>query len=215
VLLGGLFAGSVYVKVAKHLKTEAAAREKNDESKDTLYSKLNTNPNITLLVFEALLVFAITMSSRQASPRYLLDPILGGLGIGVSQLASVVLSGQALGISGAFEEFGAWLWYAVDGVRGQQSKSRPAAKNIHFALSVMLGTFLLRRLRPEFAITDNMPISDLRGFWGGFAMIFGSRLAGGCTSGHGITGMSLLSVSSIISVAAMFAGGMVLSLLVR
>lgn len=38
-------------------------------------------------------------------------------------------------------------------------------------------------------------------------MIFGSRLAGGCTSGHGISGMSQLSISSVISVAAMFAGG--------
>ena len=38
-------------------------------------------------------------------------------------------------------------------------------------------------------------------------MIFGARLAGGCTSGHGISGMSTFSISSIITVMAMLSGG--------
>jgi uncharacterized membrane protein YedE/YeeE len=45
-------------------------------------------------------------------------------------------------------------------------------------------------------------------------MVFGARIAGGCTSGHGISGMSLLSVASIISVCAMFGGGIAWGLLV-
>ena len=35
-------------------------------------------------------------------------------------------------------------------------------------------------------------------------MLFGSRLASGCTSGHGLSGMALLSVQSIVAVCAMF-----------
>ena len=38
-------------------------------------------------------------------------------------------------------------------------------------------------------------------------IIFGSRIAGGCTSGHGITGFSSLNIDSFFSVPAMFASG--------
>ena len=48
---------------------------------------------------------------------------------------------------------------------------------------------------------------------GGFASIFGARMAGGCTSGHGISGMSTLSVSSFVTMAAMFGGGIVARIL--
>lgn len=41
---------------------------------------------------------------------------------------------------------------------------------------------------------------------GGFLIVFGGRLAGGCTSGHGISGASHLSLTSFVSLAAMFAG---------
>ena len=42
-------------------------------------------------------------------------------------------------------------------------------------------------------------------------MLFGARIAGGCTSGHGISGMAQLSVGSTVAVAAMFAGGMLIA----
>ena len=44
-------------------------------------------------------------------------------------------------------------------------------------------------------------------FLGGFLMLFGSRLGSGCTSGHGLSGMGLVSLKSIVAVPAMFAGG--------
>ena len=42
---------------------------------------------------------------------------------------------------------------------------------------------------------------------GGFCILFGARLAGGCTSGHGISGFSLLITSSAVAVICMFSGG--------
>lgn len=44
-------------------------------------------------------------------------------------------------------------------------------------------------------------------FIGGFLILFGARLAGGCTSGHIISGMTQLAVSSTIFAAAVFASG--------
>lgn len=42
-------------------------------------------------------------------------------------------------------------------------------------------------------------------FAGGFLLLFGARLAGGCTSGHIIAGMSQLAVSGMVFAAATFA----------
>lgn len=45
-------------------------------------------------------------------------------------------------------------------------------------------------------------------FIGGVLILFGARLAGGCTSGHIISGMTQLSISGILFTAAVFGGGM-------
>lgn len=44
---------------------------------------------------------------------------------------------------------------------------------------------------------------------GGFLVGFGARYAGGCTSGHGITGLATLQLASLIAVAGFFAGGLI------
>jgi uncharacterized membrane protein YedE/YeeE len=50
--------------------------------------------------------------------------------------------------------------------------------------------------------------SKMSAFIGGMCLLFGSRLASGCTSGHGISGFGLLSNLSILVVISMFGGGM-------
>lgn len=46
-------------------------------------------------------------------------------------------------------------------------------------------------------------------------MVFGARVAGGCTSGHGISGMSMLAMGSLVSVVTMFGGGMGVAALLK
>lgn len=45
--------------------------------------------------------------------------------------------------------------------------------------------------------------------FGGFLLGFGSRYADGCTSGHAIMGLSLLSKASLVSVIGFFIGGII------
>jgi len=49
--------------------------------------------------------------------------------------------------------------------------------------------------------------------FGGMSMAFGARLAGGCTSGHGISGTLQLSVGSWIAVVCFFIGGIAVAML--
>jgi uncharacterized membrane protein YedE/YeeE len=44
-------------------------------------------------------------------------------------------------------------------------------------------------------------------FAGGFLLLFGARLAGGCTSGHIISGTSQLAISGMVFAVAVFAAG--------
>jgi uncharacterized protein len=49
---------------------------------------------------------------------------------------------------------------------------------------------------------------------GGFLVGFGARWAGGCTSGHAISGLAALELPSLVAVIGFFAGGLVVSWLV-
>ncbi len=69
---------------------------------------------------------------------------------------------------------------------------------------------------PELFAADQ--IFTLRGLvalvGGGFLIGFGARWAGGCTSGHAISGLSNLQLPSLIAVIGFFIGGLVMSWLV-
>jgi len=67
-------------------------------------------------------------------------------------------------------------------------------------------------LPPELFSWDN--VLTLKGISiliiGGFLVGFGARYAGGCTSGHAITGLSSLQRPSLIAVIGFFAGGLIM-----
>jgi uncharacterized membrane protein YedE/YeeE len=46
---------------------------------------------------------------------------------------------------------------------------------------------------------------------GGFFIGFGSRYAGGCTSGHSISGLSNLQLPSLIATSSFFIGGLIMA----
>ena len=50
--------------------------------------------------------------------------------------------------------------------------------------------------------------------FGGFLVGFGARWAGGCTSGHAISGLSNLQVPSLIAVVGFFIGGLIMTFLI-
>ena len=51
-------------------------------------------------------------------------------------------------------------------------------------------------------------------FIGGVVAMYGARLAGGCPSGHGLSGLSQLSVSGFLAAAGFFAGGIIMARLI-
>lgn len=69
-----------------------------------------------------------------------------------------------------------------------------------------------------FLPTQFLSFTSLKGILlaigGGFLIGFGARYAGGCTSGHAITGLSHLQLPSLITVIGFFIGGLLMTHLV-
>jgi uncharacterized membrane protein YedE/YeeE len=77
-----------------------------------------------------------------------------------------------------------------------------------------LGIYFDGQLNPSQIFGPDF-ISSPKGFSvlliGGFLVGFGTRYAGGCTSGHAISGLSNLQIPSLIAVIGFFAGGLIMT----
>lgn len=82
-------------------------------------------------------------------------------------------------------------------------------------VGLLIGGFLASRLgkQPPVSTESVHPGETTTGkryrdaFLGGVLIVFGARLAGGCTSGHIISGITQLSVSGLLFAAGVFATG--------
>ncbi|BCR99679.1 uncharacterized protein AKAW2_50021A [Aspergillus luchuensis] len=218
VLLGGLLGGLLYASVARVLGRQpgascAATTGKTDNS---LPWKLRISPRTAMMGFQ-MMCFSLIVAVKYLAPRHApaaVDPIVGGILIGLAQLVSLFMTKAPVGVSTSYEDIGRWVWSSINGgasvepvLSRKQKPALPLTKSVCFAGGILVSSYLISRMVPELARVDALSIAPLRGVLGGLVMVFGARVAGGCTSGHGISGMSMLGTSSIITVTSMFAAG--------
>ncbi|KAI1436701.1 hypothetical protein GGR50DRAFT_185137 [Xylaria sp. CBS 124048] len=135
---------------------------------------------------------------KQASP---IGPVQGGLLIASAQLLSVLVRDTLLGTSTSFEEFGDHVKWMMKG--GGEGKPKS------WSYMVVVSGMMVGGLGASFAVPLSQTaavVSPLRLVLGGALLVLGARIGGGCTSGHGISGISQLSAASFVSVMAMFVG---------
>jgi len=129
-----------------------------------------------------------------------LASLLGGVLIGLSASAMLLLDGKIAGISGI-------LAGVLKPVKGD------TLWRICFLTGLLAGGLLLKELLPrafEFGLIRPFPLLAIAGLLVGF----GTRLGSGCTSGHGVCGVSRLSPRSLVSTATfIFTGALVVYLL--
>jgi len=160
------------------------------------------------------------------------SPYLSGVLIGLLQIPAFLLIGTALGTSSSYVTVGASLAEFVDpDVRtiAYAAKHLDGAKNwwqVALVAGIALGALVsaslsgMRRhgIAPVWrhALGTSSPLARFAvAFIAGFVMLAGARIADGCTSGHGISGIAQLAIASFIAVAAMFAGGIATAMFLR
>lgn len=180
----------------------------------TVSQILGLSRGATLVLLEAVFlgVIAATTIYTPPFPGIKMSGAVGGLLIGLSQLLSLITRRSMVGISGSFEELGNLFWSKFKSGEGKASPQ--SLQNVIFAVSAGLGALAAVKAFPAFAAGTPFEVPPVLATIGGALMVVGARLAGGCTSGHGISGISLLSVSSIITIASTFAAGSVVAKLV-
>jgi uncharacterized membrane protein YedE/YeeE len=60
----------------------------------------------------------------------------------------------------------------------------------------------------------NPALRGIAAFIGGIIAMFGARLAGGCPSGHGLSGVGQLAASGLIAMVFFFVGGIIMTRIV-
>ncbi len=89
-----------------------------------------------------------------------------------------------------------------------------------FVLGIFFGSFLSSNYSGSFSWTalpdswrarfgESVSKRSVVAFIGGFIALFGVRMAGGCPSGHGLSGMAQLSVSGLLAMIGFFVGGII------
>lgn len=58
---------------------------------------------------------------------------------------------------------------------------------------------------------ESIPLRAVFAFAGGAVAMFGARMAGGCPSGHGLSGLMQLSLSGFLAMAGFFGAGVVVA----
>jgi uncharacterized membrane protein YedE/YeeE len=153
------------------------------------------------------------------------SPYLVGALIGVLTWLTFLIADKPLGASTAYARVAGLIAKAVAPAHTRSlpyfQKNKPRVDwPLVLIIAVIGGAFLAaltggeitgRWLPPMWAerFGDSVPLRLTIGFVGGALMGFGSRVAGGCTSGHGISGALQLSVGSWLSLICFFITGAV------
>jgi uncharacterized membrane protein YedE/YeeE len=163
------------------------------------------------------------------------SPYVCGIGIGVLSWFAFATANKHLAITLQYEHIAAFLqmalapeataenrYYAVRTEAGLEPK---IGWYLMLLIGVFLGSFLSSWLSGDRSRV-NVPAlwrwrfgdSKLKrfaaAFLGGAIMVFGARIAGGCTSGHGISGTLQLSVQSWTFIILAFVAAVATALLI-
>jgi uncharacterized membrane protein YedE/YeeE len=121
---------------------------------------------------------------------------------------SSTIGGVIIGLGAALMLFGLGRIAGISGIFGGLlvPKAGDVAWRLAFVLGLVLGGALMFQLAPDMftiGIDRSLPIITIAGLLVGF----GTRMGNGCTSGHGVCGISRLSPRSIVATVTFMVTG--------
>lgn len=129
--------------------------------------------------------------------------LLGGVLIGLSAILLMLTNGKIAGISGI-----------VSRIFPPNADTSNIREGLIFIFGLILAIPFYQVFTgdaPEQIITSNMPLLVIAGLLVGFGSVWGS----GCTSGHGVCGISRMSKRSIIATCTFMLSGFITVFLLR
>ncbi|KAK5167037.1 uncharacterized protein LTR77_007766 [Saxophila tyrrhenica] len=242
VVIGGLLGAITFVRLQDSLTRARAQKETQTAPQDPpnptlsksqsktpldIATALGIPPMVLLLIWVPMclavmrIAFARDRSQALSNPG-ILPPAYGGLFIGLAQFATVSFAGHALGASSGYEHVARWLQSKVtskpsNGEGGQPLLTGSVIFSIGIVCSAAMQNYIFNGVKPFANNGIQFPsnLVALQMVAGGWAMVLGSRVARGCTSGHGISGLSKFSLPSLVTTASMFGMGIASTAMLR
>jgi len=118
--------------------------------------------------------------------------IIGGMIIGLAAGLLWFLNGRILGVSGIIGGIFAF-------------SNQDTLWRVLFLMGLLSGGAIMYGVQPS--AFEMLPISTPAVLLAGFLVGFGTRLSNGCTSGHGVCGISRISARSISATLVFMAAG--------
>ena len=205
-MLGGIIGSVTYAFVKDFLPATTSGLFLHSDILGIPYLKLA----IPIFGLIAASLAGAELWNHKRGQKIFYEPYLSGLAIGLLQLPAMFFINTTLGTSSAFLTIPATCMRLAGIENSTLCKFSSVPKNywqVGLDLGITLGSWIYsnRNNTPKARRTQSQVGKCLLG---GFLLLFGARLADGCTSGHGLSGMANLSVSSLVAVAAMFTSGM-------
>jgi uncharacterized membrane protein YedE/YeeE len=158
------------------------------------------------------------------------SPYIVGTLIGVLSWVTFGVMGEALGVSTTFVRVAGLIEgvFSPEHVKGNAyyAKYMIAEPAVDWQMMLVIGVFIGAAISSRLGQTRSVEVVPelwawrfgpsrilryLAAFVGGALVLIGSRLAGGCTSGHGISGGLQYALGSWVFVVAFFASGVLAS----
>lgn len=214
-IIGGLTGGFVFTELYPHI----AGILGPDWGKISLNSLLGNSVLFYLItvVFGILLILvAFRLHKKSSNGDY--KWLVSGIALAVLNLIVFLASttNRPIGASTAYP-------YTADVLTGSTGNdyfskiSTPGHWELIFLAGAFLAGLVISLIKKEFKLTlihenwqkyhgTNKLKRIIWSFIGGFILIFGARMAGGCTSGHILSGGMQLAISSLVFAVFVFAG---------
>jgi uncharacterized protein len=141
------------------------------------------------------------MKGKDKMRTEFLNALAGGGLIGVATTILLLFNGRVTGISGI-----------VSGAINPQKNE--TLWRWAFVLGLIVGGFVLKATFPEFFL-GRLATQDWTLILAGALVGFGTLLGSGCTSGHGVCGISRFSIRSIIATVTFILSGIISIVLFR
>ncbi len=138
---------------------------------------------------------------------------ISGVLVGLTVPLLFVLTGQGFGISTSLQQIGAMCSPNSKLAYFAKYNRRAGLWVLLFAVGIAIGGFIanfwLSAEPVEFLPESYYTVQGgIRLLIGGLLIGFGTRYAGGCTSGHSITGIANLNWPSLVATLFFFVGGL-------
>jgi len=131
-----------------------------------------------------------------------LASLLGGIMLGVAAVGFILLNGRILGISGIL---GGLL----------VPRSGDTSWRLSFLSGLLVAPITMSLLAPELVRAPRIDSDNATVVLAGLLVGLGTLYGSGCTSGHGVCGLSRLSPRSLVATVAFMASGFAIVYVVR